>query len=125
MLCHTQVTLPAHHPAAHSQTSLLEDHPEMSEDVRCYMAPRWHEGGEPHRYLWLHKVSNWPNFVPASPNGHISEELDLVLEDVSPLFQKGSSALNVCPQNPIQTLFICKNRYTVATERQTNDRISL
>lgn len=89
MLCHTQVALPAHHPAAHSETSLLEDHPEMSEDVRCYMAPRGHEGGEPHRYLWLHKVSHWSNFVPASPNGPISEELDLVLEDVFASFPKG------------------------------------
>lgn len=65
----------------------------MSEDVGGYMSPRWHEGGEPHRHLWLHKVSHWPNFVPASPNTYISEELDLVkvLEDV--LLQKDRQML--------------------------------
>lgn len=103
----TQVALPAHHPAAHSQTSLLEDPLEMS-DVGCYMAPKWHEGGEPRRYLWLHKVSYWPNFVPASPNTYVSEELDLVkvLEDDSPRFQKGSSARERVPtESDSKTLY--------------------
>lgn len=42
---------PAHDPAAHALTRPLIYHSEMSGDVGCYMAPRWHDGGERHDYL--------------------------------------------------------------------------
>ncbi len=54
---HRQDALLSHNPASHAQTKHPEDHPEMSEDVQRYMAPRWHHGGELHSYLWLHKGS--------------------------------------------------------------------